>query len=43
MSGEEVKAAILALVEPVHRAPGCIRHEIYKHIDRDGDLILVGS
>jgi quinol monooxygenase YgiN len=40
-SREEVKAALLALVEPSRREPGCIRYELYKDIDRDGDLVLV--
>jgi quinol monooxygenase YgiN len=38
---EQVKAGILALVEPTHREARCIRYELYKDIDRDGDLILL--
>lgn len=42
-SREEFRAALSALVEPSRQEPGCLRYELYRDIDREGDFILIES
>jgi quinol monooxygenase YgiN len=42
-SREQIKAALLAVVEPSHREPGCLRYELYGDVDNEGDYILLES
>ena len=39
-SGEQLKAAMRALVEPSRREPGCVRYELYQDVDKKGELVL---
>ena len=38
---EQVNAAMRALVDPSRKEPGCIRYELYRDIDREGDIVLL--
>ena len=42
-SRDEFKAALRALVEPSSQEPECLRYELYRDIDHEGDFILIES